>query len=170
MNDVVAEIDRVVAEGYPDYNLYAQTANSVIKFKDKTLIEWTDELETPTLAAGASISQLEAYNFVILRLNETVIKNLAYARATLATSKMLYKRRLDEVKANLFEQSVKRLSQEAAESIAKRDLADILHAYELASMFCEYWEVQFEKIQLVNDRLTSLNILKNHEVKVGGHV
>ena len=62
------------------------------------------------------------------------------------------------------------LPQDFAESIAKRNLAEILHAYELSELFEEYWSVQFQKIELLNDRLTSLNILKNHEVKVGGHV
>ncbi len=166
-------INETVADGYPDYNMYAHSANSIILFRDKTLNEWTEALNTPVLPPGANINQLEAYNFEILKINEVVIRNLAYARASLATSKMLYKRKLDEEKARLFEaqqESGKRLSIDAAESIAKRNLAEILHAYELSELFEEYWSVQFQKIELLNDRLTSLNILKNHEVKVGGHV
>lgn len=171
--EVANAISATVAEGYPDYNVYAHAANSIVLFRDKTLNEWTDLLSTPTLPPGANIHQLEAYNFEILRLNEIVIKNLSYARATLATAKMLYKRKLDEEKAKLFEDrdvGSKRLSIDAAESIAKRNIAEILHAYELSELFEEYWSVQFQKIELLNDRLTSLNILKNHEVKVGGHV
>ena len=83
----------------------------------------------PVLPPGANINQLEAYNFEILKINEVVIRNLAYARASLATSKMLYKRKLDEEKARLFEaqqESGKRLSIDAAESIAKRNLFDYL--------------------------------------------
>ncbi len=173
MTDIATEINKVVADGYPDYNQYSYTANNIILFKDKTLNQWTLELETPMLPTGASISDLETYNFKILKLNEVVFSNLSFAKATLATSKMLYKRKLDEQKASLFEQyqaEGKRLSIDAAEAIAKRNLADIMHAYEISDMFFEYWEAQFQKIQLVNDRLTSLNILKNHEVKVGRHV
>ena len=96
-------INETVADGYPDYNMYAHSANSIILFRDKTLNEWTEALNTPVLPHGANINQLEAYNFEILKINEVVIRNLAYARASLATSKMLYKRKLDEEKARLFE-------------------------------------------------------------------
>ena len=96
MTDIAVEINKVVAEGYPDYNQYSYTANNIILFKDKTLNQWTLELETPMLPTGASISDLEAYNFKILKLNEVVFSNLSFSKATLATSKMLYKRKLDE--------------------------------------------------------------------------
>lgn len=159
-----------VAEAYPNYDQYNYTVHNLLKFRGKSITEWQQEVRIPPATEVMSLNSIEEYSRIMIGLAETVMHNLAYARSSYDTTKMHYENALNKAKMGIYnkaqEKKARIPAKEALEDIAKATIKDLYVAYKIADMFYEYWKVNYDKIKILDNRLTGLSMIKNVESRV----
>lgn len=150
-----------------------------IKFRDKTLYEWQQALTIFELSEDFTIHDLEKYTLSLVKLTQVVIDNYSLAKANyvglkqssnknIIVNKQLILTQIEEDNLNIANSALKKRipTADILETMAYNKSLEIQNAYIIAEVFYEFWLAQYNKIQLLNSRVTSLNILKNIESKL----
>jgi hypothetical protein len=165
-----------------DQNLYDNIFNKfehVIKFKDRSLDQWKQALTISELTEDFSLHDLEIYTLNLIKLTQLVIDNYSLAKANytglksssakhILIQKQVVLTQIEQDNLAITNNSLKKRvpTADILETLAYNKTIDIQNAYILSEVFYEFWSAQYSKIQLLNTRLTSLNILKNIESKI----
>lgn len=163
----MSDIAGILSDTIPDYEYLLYLSKSSIRFLGKTLDEWTQELDFTTSVADASIDQLESLNEDFIRQNEIVMKNLSCSKAAYDLAKIDY-----TVSSMAFKDSERSKRKNAGERMPSLDMLDIMaknncikkyNSYKVSEIFLDFWKLMHDKLKLVDNRLTGMNILKNVE-------
>lgn len=165
-----------------DQNLYDNIFNkfeNIIKFKDKSLAEWKQALTISELPEDFGLHDLEVYTLSLIRLTQLIIDNYSLAKASyvglksssskhILIQKQVVLTQIEQDNLNITNSALKKRvpTADILETLAYNKTIDVQNAYILSEVFYEFWSAQYSKIQLLNTRLTSLNILKNIESKI----
>lgn len=149
-----------------------------MEFKGKSINEWMAVIKIPSVQEDISTLELEKYTLRISKITDIIMDNYALARANYtglnsslervsAASKLFI---MDEIEQrNLVEPNpakrIKKPTVDVLEAMVYDKTKDLQLSVSIAEMFFVFWEVQFKKINLLNQRVTSLNVLKNIESK-----
>lgn len=165
-NEVDGLSDLLIS-GVPDYERISYIANNSLLFRSKSLNEWTAELSFSGLTDDLSLEELERYNGNFIRQSEIVMTNLSYARSSMDLAKLQYTRRMFALKESILDNrssaGARAPSKEVLEIMAMKVAADDYSAFQISEILLEFWITMHAKLKLINDRLTSMNILRNVE-------
>ena len=147
-------------------------------FKGYTIEEWVLALNLKDLREDFSLNDLEKYTLRISKLTDIIVTNYALAssnynglKKSVERSMLIAKQQiLDEIDLfNLTEATptTKKRSPSAdtLETLAYNKTLDLQLNFSISEVFFNFWKIQYDKIYLLNQRVTSLNILKNIESK-----
>lgn len=149
-----------------------------MKFKGYSIVEWLIAIKIKPISEDVSMSDLEKYTVKISNVTDTILENYSLSKANYTGLKSSIERATAVSKAFILQdiENRNRLEPTPAKRM-KNPTADILeaqaynknielhHSLAVAEMFFAFWEAQYKKISLLNQRVTSLNILKNIETR-----
>lgn len=149
------------------FEVHVMTLENSIIFKDKSLIQWNQELAIPTVSANQdiSIAQLETLHLKALNTIETVMTNLSIARCSYLAAKSNHE-------INMI--SNHRVIREEVEGMGKKPTNDFINKlceerclntfkiYAMSDLIFNFWQDQSYKLKQLNERLTSLNYTKRN--------
>lgn len=170
-------IDDALTHGMLEHERHSFSIHSSITFKGKTMEQWLQDCKIPDLESVETLSEQEELNKQYINKCELVMTNLAYARSDFMYIKMKYKNALinaqEGIKSEIATWNAENPNSksrrvpgaETLEGSAKARVMDIYNAYYISQIFKEFWETIYEKINMVNFRLTGLNSLKNASYK-----
>lgn len=173
MTDKQPDTTPTILDDCTDLQAWVLNTENSIVYKGKSLKQWTTALQIPnTISTNMSIEEVEMINNSLLKLTETVMSNLAIAKASYFAAKathdieMLKARNkiLDEIDKN--STSKRAPSNEAIEKLANTKCMNTWTLQFKTEITYEFWNVQSYKLNHLHSRMTSLNILKNISSKV----
>lgn len=145
-----------------------------MEFKGKSINEWMTIIKIPTPQEDMSLQALESYTVRIAKITDIILDNYALARSNHVGLKSSLDRSyaaakvfiLDEIEQkNAIEPNpakrMKKPTMDILEAMAYQKTRELNLSLSIAEMFFVFWEAQYKKIKILNDRVTSLNILKN---------
>jgi hypothetical protein len=160
-----------VAMGYIDYDSYAQGVTEKVNFRGKTLIEWKQDIGIPVVNQDMSIQELEYFNMRFITVNETVSNNLALARSAYDASRLHYVAAMCAAKSTINIEVTEQRNNggknrmpgaEILHEMAKSRCMNVYSAYKTSQMFYEFWKIHYDRLRLLDSRLTSMNHLKRY--------
>ena len=160
------------------YNELFESFEKKMLFKGYTIEEWVLALNLKDLREDFSLIELEKYTLRISKLTDIIVTNYALASSNYnglkrsAERSMLVAKQqiLNEIEVyNSFEATPttkKRIpSADTLETLAYNKTLDLQLNLAISEVFYNFWKIQYDKIYLLNQRVTSLNVLKNIESK-----
>ena len=165
------EIDTSFLEDVTEFQSWVLNVEASIVYKGKSLKDWAISLEVPsTVSSNLSLEEVEKFNNKLIILTETIMSNLAIAKAAYFSAKaghaleMLKQR--NRITDNVSSSGRKLPS---AENLEKQCLSRCVSTWKLELMnevVYEFWNTQSYKLSHLHSRATSLNILKNINSKI----
>lgn len=139
-----------------------------ITYKTKTLDEWSQELSLPDLDLHL-LDNVEKYNNSAIKITEKVGRHLSLTKASYYLAKAAFSHKIHTEKMNIsksIEGTNKKLpSQDNLERLALDKSTKEWRLMIKSELIYEFWLTHSYKINQINARLTSLNVLKNIESK-----
>jgi len=168
--DVLTE---TIIDSIPEYDRISFTANNSIQFKNKTLDVWSQELSFPVFENDLTLDELEIYNALFIKTSDLIMINLANASASYGLSKLQYARAAIAAKKTILEErkasGARAPGAEVLDNLARSVVIDHYSTYKIAGLIQEFWKIQYDKLKLIDNRLTGMNILRNVESKYAAH-
>jgi hypothetical protein len=158
---------------FDDYESWGDICLESIKYKGKTLEDWAVELSLPDVDFQI-LEEVEFLNKRAIQLTEKIYSNTSLSKSTYYLAKASYNQKLHNEKCSISDSisdsgSTKRLpSQDNLERMALEKSMKEWRLMVKAEIIFEFWQTHNYKINQINTRLTSLNILKNIESKQQG--
>ena len=147
-----------------------------MKFKDYSIQEWDVILNLRDLPPDFSLNDLERYNLKVTNQTSTIAKNFALASANytglkksveraMMIAKQAILQEIEDENATIANAASRRRapSNDKLEAEAYNRTLELQLNLAISEMFFHFWKVQSDKIYLLNQRVTSLNVLKNIE-------
>ena len=140
-----------------------------MRFKNYTIEEWLVLLEVRSLKEDFSLLELEKYTLRISKLTDTIVTNYSLSSSNYHGLKKSVERATMLAKSSILNEiemrNAKKISSDQLEVLAYERTVKINLDLSVSEMFYHFWKIQYDKIFLLNQRVTSLNILKNIESK-----
>ena len=157
--------------GVPNYDLFVSDTYEGLTFRDKTLSEWESIVEFGTLDETMDSHDLKAYNYSYMEKTMIIMNNLAYAKSSLKACEMHYEVQISHAKIKFVNEykekhSSSRLpSAEIINNIVNNSCAESYIAKNLAEIFLAFWQSQYDKVKIIDSRLSGLGYLIGIESK-----
>ena len=161
------------------YNELFERFETKMTFKGYTIQEWNIALDLKDLPPEFSLNDLERYNLKVTNQINIISKNFALASSNyvglkksveraLMIAKQTILNELEEYNSTIDNQASKRRapSNDKLEAEAYNKTLKLQLDLSVAEMFYNFWRIQWDRINLINSRLTSLSVMKNTEFKM----
>lgn len=160
-------------ENYDDYESFNDYAIDTITYKSKTLDDWSDQLLMPEYDLQ-SLDQVEQYNQKAIRMTELVATHTSLTKSAYYLAKASFTQKLHTEKMNVSDESSKEVGKRlpSADTLERLAMDRSLKEWRImvkAEIIFEFWNTHSFKMNAINSRLTSLNILKSIESKTSGY-
>lgn len=148
-----------------------------LKFKGNSIEEWSALLKVKNIDENFSLEDVERYTIKISNLTDTISNNYSLAYANYTGLKRSIERSMMIAKQSVLEEieehnktatgaDVRRKpTSDQLEVMAYNRTKDLQISFAISEIFYNFWKIQYDKIYLLNQRVTSLNVLKNIESK-----
>lgn len=169
MSDIVDVVDNEeedFLQNSLEFEAWVLNIEASIMFKGKSLIDWNTTLSIPTVSADTelTVSEVELLHNQALNTIETVMSNLSIAKSAYYSAKsnheisMIRNRKmiLDEFNND----NKKPPSSENIEKLCLLRSMKTYKIYVMSEIIHEFWNVQSFKLSRFNERLTSINYIK----------
>lgn len=144
-------------------------SSRVIKFRDKTLDEWLDEIAIPEISLSMSMDDMEKSNILAINLIEKVNRNYSYAKSAFDLASLKYETGYQNEKVSILQayqrENKKFPTSEMLATLAGNNTQDLYAAYKISELFYEFWKTAQQKIKSLDGRLTSISMIYNTERK-----
>ena len=147
-----------------------------MKFKGYTLQEWILVLDLRDLRPDYTLDDLDRYTLKIINQTSVISNNYSLASANFNGLKKSVERSVMIAKQDIVREidlynasnpnpatNKKYPSADKLEAEAYNRTLELQLNLAISEMFFHFWKVQSDKIYLLNQRVTSLNVLKNIE-------
>lgn len=155
------------AFAYAEYDKFSYIAAKVIRFKDKTIEEWLEEVAIPQVDSTMSLDEMERLNLMAINLIEKVNRNYGLAKSAFDLASIKYTAAYQKEKITLMEEAkkakIKMPSADALDTAVQHNIQDTYLAHKIAELFYEFWKSVQTKVKSFDGRLTSLSMLQNME-------
>jgi hypothetical protein len=177
MSNIVEESAITNGEGLMEYEQIMHVVETKIPFKGKTLSQWSEEIKLPYINHDMTLHQLEEFNHLYVNNSYLVMDALASARAGLHYTKnhmeisILREKKAIEsriIQWNSVPTNTPKRKIPSKDTLNDRAMemnAQAISAHRVAEVFYEFFKTHHEKLKIIGDRLTGMNILKNIESK-----
>lgn len=154
---------------YKEYEEWNEFTIEAITYRHKSLEDWASELSIPEVISN-NAEEIELINRAAIKNLEIVGTHLSLSKSSYLLAKAKYQLQLNKEKNLIVEEiestSTKRLpSQENLERMALNNSQKEWRTMLKAEIVYEFWQAQSYKLNQINARLTSLNVMKTNELK-----
>lgn len=155
------------AFAYATYDRFSFIASKVLRFRNKTIDEWIQELAIPKTEKNMTLEDMESLNLYAIGLIEKVNSNYAYAKSAFDLSAIKFNTAYHKEKIAILEEckasKIKAPNADNLEAAALYRLKDIDTAHKVAELFYEFWKSMQSKMKSLDGRLTSISMIHNIE-------
>lgn len=135
-----------------------------LTFRGKPLTEWQNEIYLPMPHNKMSINEIQDFNYKFIEVNEVIMINLSYSKSYNEMSKTEYdlaiNRSLERITAIIAADEKKRMPGfDALNRMAASSCVKEYTAMKVTEMFLEFWRVQYDRMRLIDSRLSNINYL-----------
>ncbi len=133
-------------------------------FRRKTINQWIDEISLPYLDSKMSVTEIQEFNYKFIAINEVIMSNLSYAKSYNEISKAQYEialtKSIERITIAIKADATKRmpgidiLNKQASMSCIKE-----YTALKITEVFLEFWRVHYDRLKLIDSRLSNINYL-----------
>lgn len=159
-----------------NYEELFEKFESEMEFRNHSIEEWLLCIRIKPISEDVSMAELERYTSKISNVTEIIMENFSLAKANftglknsveiaISSSKIKILEDIDaynEIQASPAKRK-KKPTADVLEALARKDNNQLLHNLAISEMFYAFWESQYKKISMLNQRVTSMNVLKNIE-------
>lgn len=153
--------------GYFSFDSFTDSFFSNVCFRNKTLKDWEKEIELPDISDNPDFEDLKRINKRYVDILKIIVNNLSYAKMAYKSCNMHYTRKLNEAREAIIEDykiSSSRIpGSETIDKLASRKCEEEFVAMEIAESFLVFWESQYNKLKLADNRITNLGYLFSQE-------
>lgn len=149
-----------------EYEAWLLNIEASITYKNKSLIQWLEELAMPYIDTTSELTpaEIDIVHNKYINLTEVVYTNLALVRSADKIATAIFDTELTKKKQEIEEQrSEAGLKRFTAESLNNAAMNQCERSYKnkiLNECLLCFWETQSYKLKNLNDRLTSLHMAK----------
>lgn len=168
MNDIAS----TAFSGLPNFTLYTQTVFEDMEFRGKTINEWTEEIDLPPLSDKMDHQELMSYNKRFVDVTRIIMNNLSYAKASYKGCEMHHESEIISTKNSIISEIKEKNpggrlpSIDNINSMAENRCIESLIAKNIAEIFLSFWQSQYDKIKIIDSRLSGIGYLHGLEAKV----
>lgn len=165
------DISEIELAGFSNYSSSSFIAFESIDFRGKTLKEWEELLFMPEIPESINAVDLRIYNSKFTHNLQVVMNNLAHAKSCYKMSEMRYKKDFLLAKSNIIADfksknpSSRPMSVDTLETKASEVCIDSYVSMEIAEMFLLFWQSQYDKLKLIDSRLSGIGYLIGLEAR-----
>jgi len=164
---MVSDVIQDFLEDSTQFEVHVMTLENSIIFKNKSLIQWNEELAIPTVSANEdiSIAQLETLHLKALNTIETVMTNLSIARSSYLAAKSNHEInmiRSHKVIREEIEGTTRKPTNDFINKLCEERCLNTFKVYAMSDLIFNFWQDQSYKLKQLNERLTSLNYTKRN--------
>ena len=159
---VTNDIESLVSDSSSYETWFLSVLNSVV-FRGKTLEEWEEELRLPDASSSINLEVLEEFNNKLLNITQVIGRNLATARSVHLQAESKHQIAMLLAREEILEKlpAVQRApSAESLEKLSELKCLESLKLKLISETIFEFWNTHSFKCNRLNERITSLNILK----------
>lgn len=160
--DTTENIENLVSDSSSYETWFLSVLNSV-SFRGKTLEEWEEELNLPDASSSINLEVLEEFNNKLLNVTQVIGRNLASSRAAYLQSDSHHKVAMLKAREDILAKLPVGHRSPSADSLDKASELKCIESLKLkliAETIFEFWNTHSFKCNRLNERITSLNILK----------
>lgn len=167
----MSDITATAFLGVPNFDMYVKSAFDSIEFRGKTLEEWEYIVDLPDLKEGLDSKQLLQYNQVFIDCSRIIMNNLSYAKSSLKACEMHHESEVLSAKINITNELREKNpggrlpSIDNINSMAENKCIESLIAKNIAEIFLNFWQSQYDKIKIIDSRLSGIGYLFGLEAK-----
>ena len=156
-------VDSIV-DAMPLVDDCAYIVDNSILFREMTLKEWSKEIQLPLLHDKMSYTDIQAYNYEFVRVNDIVMLNLGFAKAYNVMAignynnalKAAQNKAIVEINAD---RTKKMPGADTLEKMASLHCTKEAMAQQLTSVFYEFWKIHADKMKTLESRLQNINYM-----------
>ncbi len=153
-----------IIDAMPNLEEQMEIIENGLLFRKKTINQWAEEIALPYLDSRMSVTEIQDFNFKFIEINEIVMENLAYAKSYNELSKAKYEiakqHKQDSIISEIKADSTKRLpGVDALDRMAAGGCINEYNALKMTEVFLEFWRVQYDRLRLLDSRLSNINYL-----------
>lgn len=167
----MSDISETAMSGIPNYDMYVSAAFDAMEFRGKTLSQWEEEISFADLDEHIDFIELKKINYDFVNKSKIIMNNLSYAKTALKGCEMQYEAQLGATKVRLLQEfketnpNARAPSIDALSTRAQTICIESLIAKEIAEMFLLFWQSQYDKIKIIDSRLSGIGYLIGLEVR-----
>ena len=162
--ELIEEVD--LLESTFDYESWAINMEAGLTYKGKSIDQWSKELAINIKDVDYTLDEIEKLNYKALTIIEIVMTNVSLTKATFFASKAQHALALQKARTTVLKDLAvtgKKPGQEAIEKLCLDKCNKTWRLQFMSEIIFEFWNTQSFKLNQINSRLTSLNIIKNIE-------
>lgn len=159
---ITSDVEELVSDSDYYETWFLSVLNSVV-FRGKTLEEWEEALVLPDASSSINLETLESFNNKLLNINQIVGANLAASRSTYLQADAKHKISMLRAREYILDNLPVGARTPSADSLDKSSelkCIDSLKLKLISETIFEFWNTHSFKTNRLNERITSLNILK----------
>ena len=135
-----------------------------LTFRGKPLSLWQEDIYLPIPHNKMSVTEIQDFNYKFIEINEIIMTNLSYSKSYNEMSKAEYdlavNRSLESITNSIRNDDKKRLPGfDALNRMAAASCMKQYTAMKVTEMFLEFWRVQYDRMRLIDSRLSNINYL-----------
>lgn len=157
--------------GVPNYDMYVESAFNSMQFRGKTLEEWEHIIDLPYLRDDLDSKELLRYNQSFIGCSRIIMNNLSYAKSSLKACEMHHESEILSAKVSITNELREKNpggrlpSIDNINSMAENKCIESLIAKNIAEIFLNFWQSQYDKIKIIDSRLSGIGYLFGLEAK-----
>lgn len=158
----MTDIASPIIDAMPNVEETFDIVFSGLHFRGRTVEQWEELLCVPPIPESPTPVELLKFNTRYIEINETIMKNYAYAKSAYALANATYQHVLKSKQNEIMEKMVKdnkKLGAEMLERIASFHCSKEFHAMKIHEIFVDFWKIYHDKMSLLDSRLSNLSFL-----------
>ena len=158
MTDIVSPI----IDAMPNIEETFDIVFSGLQFRGRTVEQWEELLSVPPIPESPTPVELLKFNTRYIEINETIMKNYAYAKSAFGLAHATYQHILKSKQNEIMEKMAKdnkKLGSEMLEKVASFHCSKEFHAMKIHEIFVDFWKIYNDKMSLLDSRLSNLSFL-----------
>lgn len=157
------EIAEFIIDAMPSVEENTDIALNGIKFRGRTLGEWEVLIAYPHLHENPTVTEAQRFNIKYIEVNEIIMRNLAVAKSAFVLASSTYQSKLKSkqkaIVDKLIAENKKIPGMDSVEKMATLNCASEYHAMKIAELFVDFWKTCYDKMYLLDARLSNINFL-----------
>ena len=159
----MTDIVDVITDSVPDVEYVYDLAINGIRFNNQTISSWEEYLKFPAIPDNPTPVEILKINKSYIAINETIVSNYAIAKSAYSLASMNYQNALKNSQSLIIDKlqkdNKKIPAMDSVEKMASHSCQKEFYVLKINEIFLDFWKIYYDKIHLLDARLTSISYL-----------